>query len=97
MSTETPTGEPWAGYQQSRVRGVVQAANLRTAQSQFFMRTEGRPISVEQARPILAELSTSMGSGGRFFLTGSNHQDLQLTTAIETVPFGDMMSVVRER
>lgn len=96
FSTDTPTGEAWVGYQQSRVQAAVQSANLGTARTQFFMKTEGRPQNMDQLRPILNDLSRSMGGGGRFFVVGRS-QELQITTALDTAPFSDMMNLARER
>ncbi|MCC5876402.1 MAG: hypothetical protein JJU11_09320 [Candidatus Sumerlaeia bacterium] len=96
FSTDTPTGEAWVGYQQSRVQAAVQSANLGTARTQFFMQTEGRPQNINQLRPILDNLSRSMGGGGRYFVVGSS-QDLKITTGIETRPFSDMMNLARDR
>lgn len=97
FSTETPSGEAWATYQQSRVRSAVTMANLRTAQTQFFMRTEGRQVPVDQLRSIMDDLSRSMGAGGRFFAVGQQNQELMITTAIETSRFSETMGLPRER
>lgn len=96
FSTDTPTGEEWTTYQQSRVRSAVTMANLRTAQSQYFMRTEGRQVPIDQLRPIMDDLSRSMGAGGRFFVVGQG-QELMITTAVETRRFSEMMNLPRTR
>ena len=96
MGTDTPTGQPYAVYQQQRARAAVTMANTRTAQTQFFMATEGRRLQTEQLRQVLDGISTSMGQGGRFF-TDPNQSTIFLTTTDSTTKFHESLQFPRVR
>jgi type II secretory pathway pseudopilin PulG len=92
MGTDTPTGVPYAVYTTNRARAVVMASNLRTAQTQLFMATEGRMPPPDRLRVLLDDLSNRMGGGGRFFV--DKDMNLFLTTTDTTVRFAEQYTAL---
>lgn len=87
LSTEGPDGKPFSVTVQERARNVVTVANLRTAQTEYFMKTEGRRPNPDDLRKLMAEFSTRFGQGGRYFVTPNN--DILVTTNLDTPMFRD--------
>lgn len=89
LSVEGPEGKTFAEYQQDRATVAVTAANLRTAQTQFFMDTDGRRLPPEQLRAVLDNLSQRMGGEGRYFM--DQNMVLNITTMVETRQFREQL------
>lgn len=90
MSTTMPDGQTFSQYTQSRAQRAVTAANLRTAETQFFMTTQGRQLPPDQLRQTMDDLSRRMGNGGRFFVV--NRQQIMVTTMLDTPLFSESFS-----
>lgn len=86
FSADPVTGQPWAVSQTNRVREVAAAANFRTAQTNYFMQTEGRRPSLDRLRTILDGMA-HMANGGRFFVDANDN--LRVTNQLDTRKFSD--------
>lgn len=86
FSADPTTGEPWAVSQTNRVRQVAAAANFRTAQTNYFMQTDGRRPEIQRLRTILDGMAP-MANGGRFFVDANDN--LRVTNQLETRKFSD--------
>lgn len=95
MGVTTPGGKPWAMVQQDRTREIVTMVNTRTAQTEYFMRTEGRRPDPPTLRRHMQDLSTRMGGGGRFFV--DHRENLQNTLTLETPSFSSQFQAPRLR
>lgn len=89
LGPTAPGGKSFAQIQQDRARAAVTAINLRNAQTDFFMKTEGRQLPPEELRRAMDDLSVRMGGGGRYFVDGS--QNVQITTALQMPTFRERM------
>jgi Tfp pilus assembly protein PilE len=89
MTMEGPDGKTFVQSTQDRARHVVTIVNLRTAQTQFFMETEGRNLPPDQLRTRMDALSRQMGNGGRFFV--DQNMNVQNTLLLETPLFQDKL------
>lgn len=87
MTMEGPEGQTYTQTMQGRARAAVTAANLRTAQTQFFMDTEGRRLPPDQLRQRLDVLSNRLGGDGRFF--ADQNMNLYTTVMMEPPLFRD--------
>lgn len=94
LSTDVPGGKPFAVTVKDRARAAVASMNLRSAQTQWMINTEGRRYPINQLRTELDKLQ-NYGSGGRFF-EDANGQ-LQNTLMLETPLFREKYQLVRVR
>jgi hypothetical protein len=94
FTVDPATGKPWAVSQIDRARGAAAAMNFRTAQTQWIMKSEGRTPEINRLRDEMAKLSTSMGSGGCYFV----HQNqLMITTQMTPTKFSSQFPLPRIR
>ena len=89
LGPTVPGGKSFAQTTQERAHAAVNAINLRNAQTDFFMKTEGRQLPPEELRKTMDDLSIRMGGGGRYFVDGS--QNVQVTTILTSPKFRDRM------
>ncbi len=94
FAPSVPGGKPFMFSTTDRARTAVAAVNFRTAQTQFFSRTEGRRLEIGRLRQELDGLA-NMGAGGRFFV--DQRQELRVTTNIETRKFSEAFTLPRVR
>ncbi|CAN5215266.1 hypothetical protein BH09SUM1_BH09SUM1_08390 [soil metagenome] len=87
MGADTPGGKPFVLSTRDRARAAVTAMNTKTAQTQYFMTTEGQRPPLPKLQEIMAGYSQSMGGGGKFFL--DQNETMQVTTALPDTRFGD--------
>lgn len=88
FSVDAPTGKMWVVSQTDRARDVVATVNFRTAETQYFMMTEGRQLPLPELRVTLDRIA-NLGSGGRFFVEG---QQLRNTRTLQTPLFRDQFN-----
>ncbi len=95
MSPDSPEATVWESTYQERVTSAVAQANIRQAETQFYMLTEGRrPQNPEELRQVMDRLG-QYGSGGRFFL--DHNDELRVTNQLETPRFADRFNQPRFR
>lgn len=94
MAPDSPGGTTWSIQQRDRARSAVATANIRQAETQWIMRTEGRRPPVQQLRRELNDLA-QYGSGGRFFL--DHNDNLRVTNQLDTPRFADRFDLPRYR
>jgi type II secretory pathway pseudopilin PulG len=95
MGTDVPGGKPWAVTQQDRARSAVTAINTRTAQTQYFMATEGRRPDIERLRIMMNNMSQTSGMGGRYFI--DHREELRNTLQLQTPTFRETVNLPRTR
>lgn len=95
MSADVPGGKPWAVQQQDRARSAVAAINLRTAQTNYFMKTEGRRPPIDELRRMMDEMSRSHNSAARYFV--DHREQLRSTISIQTPKFSEKYQLPRIR
>ena len=94
FSVDVPGGKMWVVSQQDRTRAAVAQVNFRSAETEFFMHTEGRQLPIDELRRELQSLSR-YSKDGRFFV---DHQgQLRLTTMMDTKPFAQKFNFPRVR
>ncbi len=87
LSTDTPEGKMWVQSRMDKARSAVTLANTRQVQTQYAMwRMDGR-LSTKDIAERFDSMSSSYGSGGRFFV-GRNEQ-VYITTQMETERFSE--------
>lgn len=89
LGPSVPGGKSFAQIQQDRAHAAVNAINLRNAQTDFFMKSEGRQMAPDELRRAMDDLSIRMGGGGRYFVDAS--QNVQVTTMLQTPKFRERM------
>ncbi|MCC6546819.1 hypothetical protein IT570_06580 [Candidatus Sumerlaeota bacterium] len=94
FSVDAPGGKMWVVSQQDRARSAVAQVNFRTAQTEYFMRTEGRQLPINELRSEMERLA-NFSKDGRFFV--DQRGTLSLTSAMETRKFADRMQLPRSR
>ena len=96
-----PDAEPeriraWMGVlvDGNQTRAVVAQVNFRTAQTEFFMHTEGRQLPIAELRVELDKLA-KFSQNGRFFV--NQRQELEVTSGMETRKFSERFQFPRIR
>ncbi len=95
MAPVAPGGKSFNITVTDRARSAAAAMNFRGAQTAWISRTQGRRLEIQQLRQELDQLSSTYGSGGRFFVL--NGQDLRITTDIQTRKFEEDFPLERVR
>jgi len=85
MTTKGPSGQPMMIESQQRARSAVASMNLRTANTQYFLTTEGRNLPIDRQRLLLDDLSRRMGQGNRYFV--NERGEVDSTVNVETPTF----------
>lgn len=94
FTVDAPGGKMWTVSQQERTRAVVAQVNFRTAQTEFFMHTEGRQLPIAELRMELDKLA-KFSQNGRFFV--NQRQELEVTSGMETRKFSEKFRFPRVR
>ena len=86
MGVTKPGAKSWAEQQTDRARTAVVAINMRSAETDFMLKNEGRMPDLPTLRRQLDDMSNryGAGSGGRIFVDARNNLGITSNMKLKT-------------